>query len=248
MAYGIANLTDGSGVVIMLNSGDDVNGLGKEIRRAVAKTYGWYKFLPEEIEPINLTEQELDKYVGRYRKSADEVVYIRRKKNYLVEKINEGNDIYCFPVAKDTIVFTDYNVKAKFEKDDKGNVISLKSDWQEKPIPKMKDNEFSPSEFLKAKKYKEAKEGFRQMNLNEYQITYLAYELLNKKPADLEAVKTVLELAVEQHPNSSIVYSRRGDYFLSLNDKASAIKNYRKALEIDPNDKQVRETLNGLIK
>ncbi|MDQ3133034.1 MAG: serine hydrolase, partial [Acidobacteriota bacterium] len=248
LAYGIANLTDGSGVVIMLNSGDDVNGLGKEIRRAVAKTYNWYKFLPDEIEPINLTEQELDKFVGRYRKSADEVVYIRREKNYLIESINEGNDIYCFPVAKDTIVFTDYNVKAKFERDDKGNVISLKSDWQDKPMPKMKNNEFAPSEFLKAKKYKEAKEGYKQMNLNEYQITYLAYELLNKKPANPEAVKTVLELAVEQHPNSSIVYSRWGDYFLSLNDKASAIKNYRKALEIDPNDKQVRETLNGLIK
>ena len=115
-------------------------------------------------------------------------------------------------------------------------------------MPKMKTNEFSPSEFLKAKKYKDAKEGFRQMNLNEYQITYLAYELLNKKPSDPEAVKTVLDLAVEQHPNSSIVYSRWGDYYLSLNDKANALKNYRKALELDPNDQQLREILLGLIK
>ncbi len=248
LAYGIANLTDGSGVVIMLNSGDDVNGLGKEIRRAVAKTYGWYKFLPDEIEPVNLSEQELDKYVGRYRKGADEVVYIRREKNYLVENINEGGDIYCFPVAKDTIVFTDYNVKGAFGRDDKGAVISLKSEWQEKPMPRMKPDEFTPGEFLKAKKYKEAKEGFRQMNLNEYQITYVAYDLLNRKPSDAEAVKTILELAAEQHPKSSIVYARWGDFYLAQNDKTNAIKNYQKALELDPNDQQIKETLNSLMK
>ena len=39
LAYVIASVTNGNGVIIMLNSGDDVNGLGKEIRRAVAKTY-----------------------------------------------------------------------------------------------------------------------------------------------------------------------------------------------------------------
>jgi CubicO group peptidase (beta-lactamase class C family) len=248
LAYGIANLTDGSGVVVMLNSGDDVNGLGKEIRRAVAKTYGWYKFLPDEITPINLTENELDQYVGRYRKGVDEVVYIRRENNYLVENINEGNDIYVFPVAKDTIIFTDYNVKGAFGRDEKGNVISLKSDWQDKPMPRMKPDEFTPSEFLKAKKYEKAKEGFRQMNLNEYQITYIAYDLLNRKPSDAQAVKTILELALEQHPNSSIVYARWGDFYLAQNDKTTAIKNYRRASELDPNDPQIKETLNNLLK
>ncbi len=248
LAYGIASLTDGNGVIIMLNSGDDVNGLGKEIRRAVAKTYGWYKFLPEEISPIDLDASALDKYAGRYRKGIDEVVYIRREKNYLVENINQGNDIYCFPVAADTIIFTDYNVKGAFGRDEKENVISLKSEYQDKPMPRMKPDEFTPTEFLNAKKYKEAKDGYRSMNLNEYQITYLAYELLNKKPVDPEAVKTVLELAVEQHPNSAIVYNRWGDYYLYLNDNANAIKNYRKSFEIDPTDKELQEKINKLVK
>lgn len=246
LAYGIANLVDGNGAVIMLNSGDDVNGLGKEIRRAVAKTYGWYKFLPDEIKPIKLETAELDKYTGRYRKGADEVVYIRRENDYLVETINGGNDIYCFPVAKDTIVFTDYNVKGTFGRDEKGNVVSLKSEYQNEPMPRMRADEFSPSEYLKAKKYKEAKEGFRQMKLNEYQITYLAYELSNRKPNDPQAVKTILELALEQHPNSSIVYARWGDFYFSQNDKANAAKSFQKALELDPNDKESEKKLREL--
>jgi CubicO group peptidase (beta-lactamase class C family) len=246
LAYGIASITNGNGVIIMLNSGDDVNGLGKEIRRAVAKVYDWTNFLPEEIKPMILTDIELDKFVGRYRMSADEVLYLRKEKNYLVENINEGNDIYCFFVDKDSLVFTDYNVRAGFNRNDQGDVISLQNIYQEKPMPKMKKDEFSPGEYLKMGKYDEAKKGYRSMNLNEYQVTYFAYELMNKKPLNIDAVKTILDLALEQHPHSSIVYSRWGDFYVKVNDKGNAIKSYQKAAELDPNDLTIREVLNGL--
>ncbi|MCY7420866.1 MAG: serine hydrolase [Chitinophagaceae bacterium] len=250
LAYGMASVEGGNGVIIMLNSGDDVNGLGKEIRRAVAKTYNWYNFLPTEINPIKLDNSTLENYEGRFRKAADEVVVIKRENDYLVEKINNGGNIYCFPIAKDTVVFTDYNIKGFFAKNERGEIVSLRTEYQtvEQAWVRMKDTEFTPSEYLKAKKYKEAKEGFKQMNMNEYQITYSAYDLLNKKPADFEAVKIVLELAKEQHPNSSIVYSRWGDYYQKINDKTNAIKNYQKALELDPGDKQTKEVLEGLTK
>lgn len=248
LAYGIASVTNGNGVIIMLNSGDNVNGLGKEIRRAVAKVYDWTNFLPTEIQPISLTDTELDKFVGRYRMATDEVLYLRREKNYLVENINEGNDIYCFPISKDTIVFTDYNIKGFFVRNDKGEIIGLQNIYQEKPMQKMKDDEFSPSEYLTMKKFDEAKKAFGAIKMNEYQITYLAYDLMNKKPLNTDAVKTILDIAIEQHPNSSIVHSRWGDYYLKLNDKPNAIKSYLKALELDPNDEKTKETLENLRK
>jgi len=248
LAYGIGSLTGGNGVIIMLNSGDDVNGLGKEIRRSVAKVYGWTNFLPDEIQPVSLSDNELQNFVGRYRMGPDEVLYLRQEKNYLVEKINEGNDIYCFPIAKDTIVFSDYNIKGWFQFDDKGNAISLQNFYQQKPMPKMKKDEFSPSEYLKFKNYAQAKEGYREMEMNEYRMTYLAYDLMNKKPLDLEAVRTILDLALEQHPNSSIVYSRWGDFFLLKDDIPNAVINYKKALELDPTDEQTLEVLKNLLK
>lgn len=248
LAYGIASITGGNGVIIMLNSGDDVNGLGKELRRAVAKVYNWTNFLPKEIKPINLTDAKLDKAVGRYRMAADEVLYLKKEKNYWVENINEGSDIYCFPVAKDTLIFTDYNVKGFFKRNEKGEVIALQNIYQDKPMPKMKNDEFSPSEYLRMKKYDEAKKAFEDMKMNEYQITYLAYDLMNKKPVNMNAVKTILDLAVEQHPNSSIVYSRWGDYYLKINDKPNAIKSFQKALSLDPTDQQTKDNLNNLTK
>ena len=248
LAYGIGSITKGNGVIIMLNSGDDVNGLGKEIRRAVAKQYNWTNFLPATIEPVQLSDTELEKFVGRYRMATNEVLYLRKEQNYLVENINDGNDIYCFPVAKDSIVFTDYNVKAGFKINDIGEVISLQNIYQEKPMPKMKDDEYSPGEYLKMKKYKEAKEAFGLMKMNEYQITYLAYDLMNKKPLDMDAVKAILELALIQHPNSSIVHSRWGDYYLKLADKVNAIISYQKAVQLDPSDQQAQDNLNNLTK
>jgi CubicO group peptidase (beta-lactamase class C family) len=248
LAYGIASITNGNGVIIMLNSGDDVNGLGKEIIRSVAKTYNWTNFLPEEIEPINLAETELDKMVGRYRMSANEVLYLRKEKNYLVEKINDGNDIYCFPIARDTIVFTDYNIKGFFKRDDNNEIIALQNVYQEKPMIKMKRDEFSPNELLKLKRFDDAAKAFEDMKMNEYQITYLAYDLMNKKPLNSDEVITVLNVAKKQHPSSSIVYSRWGDYYLKINDKENAIKNFQKALELDPNDQQTKDMLFKMLK
>ena len=62
----------------------------------------------------------------------------------------------------------------------------------------------------------------------------------------MTAVKLILDVALEQHPISSIVYSRWGDYYIKLNDKPSAIKSYQKALELDPNDEQTKEILENL--
>lgn len=210
--------------------------------------YNWANFLPEDIKPISLTDAELDKAVGRYRMATDEVLYLKKEKNYWVENINEGSSIYCFPISKDTLVFTDYNIKGFFKRNEQGEIVAVQNIYQDKPMPKMKDNEFSPSEYLRMKKYEEAKKAFGEMKMNEYQITYLAYDLMNKKPLNMDAVKTILDLAVEQHPNSSIVYSRWGDYYLKINDKPNAIKSFQKALSLDPTDQQTKENLNSLTK
>jgi CubicO group peptidase (beta-lactamase class C family) len=247
-AYLIGNLTEGYGAVIMLNTGDDFNGLGKEVRRAIAKTYNWYKFLPEAISPVELPQNTLDQYTGRYRNSQNEVVYIRRQKNYLVENINDGEDIYCFPIKKDSIVFTDFNIKGGFGRNEKGEVISLQNIYQQKPVPKMKADEFSPNELLKMGRFEDAKEGLKQMNMNEYQLTYLAYETFYKKPQNLPAVKAILELGLAQFPKSSIVHNRWGDYYSYLNDKENALKSYKLALSFDPFDKETKEKIEALRK
>ncbi|RYZ33810.1 MAG: serine hydrolase [Sphingobacteriales bacterium] len=248
ISFAIGSVKGGNGVVIMLNSGDDFNAFGTELRRSVASVYGWKNFLPPALKPVNLSDEILSSYVGRYRKGPDEVITLRRENDYLVERINDSRNIYCFPLARDTIVFTDYNVKGYFTRNNDGQVISLRNEFQTETqaMPKMKESEFTPSEHLKEKRYGEAKEGFKKLNLNEYQITYLAYDWLNKKAMDAQAVKTILEVAVEQHPESSIVYSRLGDFYKALGDRQAAAKSYKKSLDLEPGNKDVIESLRNL--
>jgi CubicO group peptidase (beta-lactamase class C family) len=249
ISFAMGSVVGGNGVIIMMNSGDDFNAFGVELRRSVAKVYNWNNFLPPTIQPKNQPLQVLKEYEGRYRKGIDEVIYMKQEKNYLVETINEGRNIYCFTTGKDSIVFTDYNIAGFFTRDAKGKVASLRNMYQtqEQAMPKMKDDEFTPSEYLRAKNYAAAKDGFRQMKMNEYQITYLAYDLINKKNWDSMAVKVVLELAEEQNPNSSIVFSRWGDFYIKLKDKQNAIKSYQKALTLDPNDQQTKDALKVIM-
>ena len=54
----------------------------------------------------------------------------------------------------------------------------------------------------------------------------------------MEAEKTILNVAIEQYQNSSLVHSRWGDFYLILSDKTNVVKSYQKAVELDPNDVQ----------
>jgi CubicO group peptidase (beta-lactamase class C family) len=243
IAFAIGNLTEGYGAVIMMNKDGNADELGKEIRRAIAKVYNWHNFLPDEFTPVPVAESELIKYEGRYRKGTDEVITFRKEQNYLVQQFNGGEEIYCFPAGKDTFMLTDFFMKGTFVQDDQNNIQSFRVVAFGEPMLKMAANEYAPHELIKSGRLAEAKEGYRQMKLNEYQLTYMAYEFMNRKPKNFPAAQTILELAQEQHPISAIVYARWGDLYGLQDNKAKAIEAYEKALKLEPSDKEIEKKL-----
>lgn len=64
-------------------------------------------------------------------------------------------------------------------------------------------------------------------------INYLAYAALGKK--HYNKAKALFELNTEWYPKNSVVYDAYADYYLSLNDTANAVFNYKKALQINNN-------------
>ena len=250
LAYAIGSVTGGNGVVIMMNNNNGADELGKELRRAVGKVYGWPDFLPPPIRPAATLAQDLDGYAGRYRRGPDEVLLFERQGDHLVERINAGQGIPTYPVGHDTVAFTDFPFKGKFERNATGQITSLRmlGLGDVAPMLRLQPEERLPGEWLRAGRIPEAVAGYRILKLNEYQLTYMAYDLLNSRPANLTAAEGLLNLALEQFPQSAIVLARLGDLRLRQGDKAAAISAYQTSLRLNPDDKELREKLLALTK
>jgi len=78
-------------------------------------------------------------------------------------------------------------------------------------------------------------------DLNEW-----GYSFLQKN--ELEKAVEIFKLNVILHPESVNVYDSLGDAYLKIGNKELAIKNYRKALELNPEKKSARKALDLLLK
>ena len=249
LAYAIGSVTGGEGVVIMMNNNNGADELGKELRRAVAKVYGWPAFLPPPIRPVRPPAADLAAYAGRYRRGPDEVVTFRPEGDHLVETINAGPGILCYPVGRDTVAFTDFVFTGAFERDAAAQVTGFRMRGADQTMPRLRPDEFLPNELLRQGQVAAAVAGYRALKLNEYQLTYMAYDLLNRRPApDLAAAAGLLTLAREQFPQSGIVAARWSDLYARRGEKAEAIKAYQEALAQNPTDKELQEKLAALSK
>ena len=247
IADATGSLVNGNGLVVMMNDNNGADELGKEIRRAVAQVYGWTGFLPQSLTTCRLPDSLLNAYVGRYQRSADEVVTFRRAGNLLLEKINNGNDIICVPTGRDTIALTDYTAKAYFSRGKTGRVDSVRVEWQKTPMPRLAEGVYLPNELIRMGRIAEAMEGYRSMNLTIYQLTYMAYDFVSNRPANLPAAEGVLALAIQRYPKEGIVYARYGDLYQKQGNRTKAIAAYQMALQLDPADQDSKDKLSALL-
>jgi CubicO group peptidase (beta-lactamase class C family) len=242
----VGSLQDGNGVVVMINN-DDAMGLVKEVMRSVAKTYKWKNYFPDEIKPIPMTDKQLDRYVGRYKKDDDEVITFTREENHLLQKgVNWKIGVTVYPVGENTFAFTDYTLRGRFALDEHGKAKTFQTDWSE-VMPKMKDGEFVPSELLKMGRIAEAVEGYRNMKgVTESQLTQMAYNLIKGKPTNLTAGLAIARLALELYPQSAAAHHRLAEAYEALGDNSRAIDYYQKVLELDAHNIDARERLKKL--
>ena len=120
----IAHVHKGGGIVIM-TSGDNCNAIIDKLQTAISKYYGMDISDYEEIEVINMSDEDLRRFVGKYKYSDEKDYYIKMKikKSKLVAKIGSEHILSAggpltFRDLKDpeTIVFSE---------DENGNISSL---------------------------------------------------------------------------------------------------------------------------
>lgn len=253
----------GYGIAVMVNS--DTGQILREVIRGVAREYGWDEFLPPPVEIISLDASKVADFAGRFQVNPDRVLTITPvttgSKTILQAKPTGDPAFELLPISETTFVRRDANLKYNFVR-----AGSAASNGSAAPpelevvgqagatlLRRVTAEQLVPFEMLSAGKISEAIEGYRKIfketprnvAVSENRINVLGYRLLNDQKKVPEAI-ALFKLNVEFYPNAWNVYDSLADAYAANGEKDLAITNYKKSLELNPQNSNGREKLKKL--
>ena len=229
------NPETGDGTVLLYNSDGDEEFL-LETTRGIAATYGWKNYVSEPIRPIRLDTAELDRYVGRYRRSPDNIVTIKREGNHLL-----WTDLWTatqpiYPIGDHAFEHRQlFGRASRFTVGKKGQIATL-DEWS-----RIEEKKRFPVEYLLSGQTKAGVEALRSdVSMTEERLGNLAFNLLETHRLPRVAAE-VLRVTTERFPGSSGGWDALGDALKRAGDKkggvlaearASALRDFRDRLTV----------------
>jgi CubicO group peptidase (beta-lactamase class C family) len=254
----------GYGVAVMVNS--DNGQIIREVIRSVASAYGWDEFLPAPYEIISLDATKLAEYSGRYQVNPDRVLTIAPAsvaggKTILLATPTGDQPFEILPISETTFIRRDANIKYNFVRPTNpaagngtspGIGLELLGAAGALPTKRLSAETLVPFEMLLAGKIPEAIEGYRKIyketprnaSVTENRLNNLGYSLMQQKK--LQEAIALFKLNVEFYPKEWNVYDSLAEAYMTNGDKELAITNYRKSLELNPQNTNGREMLKKL--
>jgi CubicO group peptidase (beta-lactamase class C family) len=244
LSEALASVEGGNGVVILCNN-DGANDLLYEIRRSVAKVYGWTEFLPPAAVSSNPSAEKLLALTGRFRRANDEVVTFRQENGLLFQSINGGAEVICVPQAvnkpnTESCLLTDFGLTGEFQIDEKGRAQSFQVVGISSVMPRLSDAEKLPNELLRAGAREVALAAYRQQNLDVWTLTSMAGNYMSGGMLNYPAAQTLLDLALEKFPTQPIVYRNLAILALRQNDRERAKGYLDRTLALNPDDSEAK--------
>jgi CubicO group peptidase (beta-lactamase class C family) len=242
----------GYGAVVMVNS--DNGQIMGEVMRSIAREYNWDEFLPAVSEIISLDATKLDEYAGRFKVNPDRILTVAHEGGKLVVRPTADAKFELLPIAEDTFIRRDANIKYRFVKGAAG-VTEVQATLPAGNIvnaPKVAADALIPFEQLTAGNIDKALESYRQIKkeqpdnaaVSEARINGLGLGFMRAKK--LPKALAYLKLNVEFYPNSWNTYDSLAEAYMANGDKELAIANYKKSLEMNPKNTNATEALKKL--
>jgi len=246
-----AHKDKGYGVVVLTNSNHPE--FIEELIRSVAHAYEWGNYVPiYQSQP--LTELMMAKAIGRYQNGSDNVLTIYREGNRLFYKDLFIKPMELFAVSDSTFIRRQRTAKIQIKTkpaDGKLHIVYIKS--ENEPLkfenPRIEPNVKVPFEWFLEGNFQRALTEYQKLKqsnpgdraIAEASINSNGYELMNNGKA-LQA-KELFKINTELYPTSANVYDSYAEACYKNGDLDLAITNYKKALKLDPKNKNTAKML-----
>lgn len=251
-----AHRDKGYGVVILTNSNHPQ--FIEELMRAVALAYGWDGFVPV-YKRLPADAASLAGITGRYRNGSDGLVSVFAEGDRLFMKyIREKKPNELIKVSDSTYIRRDSEEAVQFKlnpADGKMHIVFI--DRKGKPSafdrPRMDDNEKIPFEHLLAGSYEEALKGYQSLMaadptdgaIAEHHLNWQGYELMRE--GKLVLARDIFHVNTLLYPSSANVYDSYAEALMNNGEIELAIANYKKALKLDPANRNAAQMLKELV-
>jgi CubicO group peptidase (beta-lactamase class C family) len=247
--------SDGNGVVIMINANqpDFMN----EVTRAVAMAYGWKGWVPT-YQKMKMDTSHFAAISGRYKNGNDGLLSIYGKDGKLFRKYIRGKETEYFQVSDSTYATSESESLMQFKVNPAdGRQYVLLLEGNNKPDfdhPLMKKEEKIPYEYLQEGAFDKAVAAYQSLlkadpkdgAVEEGNINWWGYQLL--KDDKIKLARDVFKVNVLLYPKSANVYDSYAEACMKEGDKPEAILNYKKSLQLNPNNEGAKKKLEELAK
>lgn len=245
-AHMIFHRSEGYGVIVMQNGME--TGLLGEVDRSVASAYKWQDYLEPEYRSMAISEEEFHEITGRYQTGIDA----------LFEVIREGNRLYLeHSSGKVELVKTEGNEYVRRDNHNKYQFFTnsnavyycrvLYTNQFEVQFEKLNKDDKLPTEFLEENNYEAARKAYDHL-IYEFpeQSDRIMNRLINKgvnlvyEDRQFEEGIKVVRLATQLFPEKSDTWANLAWCYEESGDIDSAIINYGKAIDLNPEDNYSR--------
>jgi len=200
----------------------------------------------------------LKKIEGRYLFTADEIVNVHSKDNFLLLEWRGAEAIKPSKINDDTFYVKEMNAKIQFltnPNDQKEYLVFVPKDTDGKIEyihKKLAADEKIPSEYLANSEYEKALKGYLAIKIKDSLSPILkrrgfrnkGYNYLRKDSIQLAI--DVFKINIALHPTKSNPYDNLGEAYLQSKDTVNALTNYKKALEYDSGNRRLKRTIEKL--
>jgi len=253
----VSHLTEGCGAVVFTNSQNGA-GLIREITNGIAREYGWENYLPDVHEVVKLNKARLDDYTGKFTIGSDEYFVIERNQDELF--INRFGKVQLYHTGDGKFVTKFRKGHLQFNNEHSPEVIveyyfaDELGRFLKDPVfcAKLQPGTKLPSELLEEGKFEEAAELYRKLRkknpadiyVSENRFNRLGYRYMGKKM--FEQALVIFKLNTEFYPGSANCYDSLAEAYMNIGDDKNAVKNYKKSLELNPQNLNAKSMLNKM--